>query len=38
MSRKLASFFDFGGASSHDIDGEILEPDDPDLIWEQMSI
>jgi hypothetical protein len=26
-----ASFFAFGGASSHDIDGGILEPDDPDF-------
>lgn len=25
------SFFTFGGASSHDIDGGILEPDDPDF-------
>ncbi len=24
-------FFTFGGASSHDIDGGILEPDDPDF-------
>ena len=26
-----ASFFTFGGATSHDIDGGILEPDDPDF-------
>lgn len=26
-----ASFFTFGGARSHDIDGGILEPDDPDF-------
>lgn len=26
-----ASFFAFGGASSHDVDGGILEPDDPDF-------
>ena len=26
-----ASFFSFGGASSHDISGGILEPDDPDF-------
>ncbi len=26
-----ASFFTFGGAVSHDIDGGILEPDDPDF-------